>query len=168
MKQILAQKGVENEIVLLREKNIQRCHGCVEFCNPKGICCQKDDVEGILNKMVEADGFIFISPNYFQMPTGLLKDFMDRSCVLFSSGRDKSVKNIKTVVICVGAETPDESDVCAKNIADLYFRYFGKVVAIKSFQTKSELKGNYNDIFENGTNPNIEKELEELVEKLIK
>ena len=41
-----------------------------------------------------------------------------------------------------------------------------RVVAKKSFLSKSELKGNYNDIFENKLNPNIDKELENVAEKL--
>ena len=167
IQQILKDKGVENEIVLLREKKIERCHGCVEFCNPKGVCCQKDDVVDILDKMCQADAFIIISPNYFQMPSGLLKDFMDRTCIAFGNGKDKILKDKKAAVITVGTDKPSESEVCAKNIANLYLKYFGKVVAVKSFQTHSELKGNYNDIFESGLNSTIEEDLKELVLKLI-
>ncbi|HBP51492.1 MAG: Iron-sulfur flavoprotein [Candidatus Shapirobacteria bacterium GW2011_GWE1_38_10] len=168
MQKLFKEKGADNEIILLREKNINRCHGCIEFCNPAGICCQKDDVSPIIDKMVESDGLVIISPNYFQMPPGLLKDFMDRSCVVFASGKDELLKNKKTVIITVGAEKVEESEVCAKNIANLYCRYVGKVVATKSFQTKSELKGNYNDIFENGLNPDIHASLSSAVEALLK
>lgn len=168
IQQLLKDKGIENEIILLRQKNIGRCHGCVEFCNPKGICCQKDDVVDILDKMCQADAFIIISPNYFQMPPGLLKDFMDRTCIAFTTGQDNILKDKKAVVITVGTDEPSESEVCAKNISNLYLRYFGKVVAVKAFQTHSELKGNYNDIFENGLNPTIENDLKELVSKLIR
>jgi multimeric flavodoxin WrbA len=168
LQKLFKAKGVENEIVLLREKNINRCHGCIEFCNPNGICCQKDDVSSIIDKMVESDALIIISPNYFQMPPGLLKDFMDRSCVIFANGKDKILKKKKTAIITVGAEKAEESEVCAQNIAKFYCRYVGKVVATKSFQTKSELKGNYNDIFENNLNPNIRSSLGSIVEALLK
>lgn len=168
LQKLFKEKGVDNEIILLREKNINRCHGCVEFCNPAGICCQKDDVSLIIDKMVESDRLVIISPNYFQMPPGLLKDFMDRTCVIFASGKDKLLKNKKVAIIAVGAEKAEESEICAQNIAKLYCRYVGKVVVTKSFQTKSELKGNFNDIFENGLNPDIHASLGSIVEALLK
>jgi len=168
LQKLFKEKDVDNEIILLREKNINRCHGCIEFCNPAGICCQKDDVSSIIEKMVESDGLIIISPNYFQMPTGLLKDFMDRTCTIFTSGKDKLLKNIKTVIITVGAEKAEESEVCAQNIVKYYCRYVGNVIATKSFQTNSELKGNYNNIFENGLNPDIHASLNSIVEALLK
>ena len=121
----------------------------------------------ILNKMLEADALIFISPNYFQMPTGLMKDFMDRSCVVFASNKDKILLTKKTAVITVGRES-EENVACANNIANLYCRWISNVVIKKSFQTNSELKGNYNDIFENGLNPNIHASLNSIVASLLK
>jgi multimeric flavodoxin WrbA len=168
LQKLFKEKGVENEIVLLREKNIERCHGCVENCNPAGVCCIHDDVEVIINKMVESDGVIYISPNYFLMPTGLFKDFIDRSSVVFASGLSKKLENKKSAVICVGTDEVKEIDICVDNIANHYCQYFGKVVAKKSFRTHSELKGNYNDIFENGLNPDIHASLSSIVEALLK
>ncbi|MFA5025571.1 MAG: flavodoxin family protein [Candidatus Shapirobacteria bacterium] len=168
LQKLFKERGIENEVVLLREKKIERCHGCVENCNPAGVCCQHDDVEEILDKMVASDGIIYISPNYFQMPTGLLKDFMDRSSVAFASGRAKNLENKKSAVICVGTDEIKEIDVCVDNIANLYCQYFGKVVVKKSFRTHSELKGNYNDIFENDLNPDIRASLGSIVEALLK
>jgi multimeric flavodoxin WrbA len=55
--------------------------GCVEYCNHELKCHQKDDMTEIMNKMEAADGFIFISPNYFRMPTGLFKDYIDTGLV---------------------------------------------------------------------------------------
>lgn len=168
LQKLFKEKGVDNEIVLLRQKNINRCHGCVEFCNPAGICCQKDDVTSIIDKMIESDALIIISPNYFQMPPGLLKDFMDRTCVIFASGKDELLKNKKIAVIALGAEEAQESQVCAENIAKLYCRYIGKVVITKSFQANSELKGNYDDILKNSYNPDIKASLNSIVEALLK
>jgi len=39
-----------------------------------------------------------------------------------------------------------------------------QVVGQKSFQGNSELKGSCNDIFENNLNPNIQKDLQNLVD----
>lgn len=166
LKERFAKNGHENDIILLRQKNINRCHGCVEFCNPVGICCQHDDVPLIIDQMCQADAFVFISPNYFQMPTGLLKDFMDRSCVILASKKDKILNQKKAIVIAIGTDDPAKTNVCADNIAKLYLRYLCPVVATKSFRTRSELKGNLNDVFENGFNPNIKQDLEELATRL--
>ena len=164
LQKLFAQKGIDNDIILLREKNIGRCHGCIEICNPAGICCQKDDVSAIIDSMCSADGVIFISPNYFQMPTGLFKDFMDRSCVIFAAKKDKLLQNKKTVVISVGADQVEKSDVCVSNIVNYYCHTIGlSVVGRKSFQTHSELKGNLNDAFTSGLNPTIGHDLSGLV-----
>jgi len=168
LQKIFKSKGVDNEIILLRQQNINRCHGCIEICNPAGVCCQQDDVKSIIDKMVQSDGLIIISPNYFQMPPGILKDFMDRTCIIFASGKDKILKFKKTAIIAVGADEAKESEVCAENIANLYCRYVGKVVAIKAFQTHSELKGNYDDVFTSGLNPSIKSDLQTIVEALLK
>ena len=167
LQKIFQEKGIENEIVLLREKNIERCHGCVEFCNHQKDCRIQDDMPEILNKMVISDAYIFISPNYFQMPTGLLKDFMDRSNVIFHR-KDADLKNKKIIVISHGTDSPTESLVCANNIANLYCKYIGKVVGVKSFQSHSELAGHLDDVFTSGLNPNIKEELQSLVSALIK
>lgn len=168
LQKLFKEKNVDNEIILLRQQKIERCHGCVENCNPAGVCCLHDDMETIIDKMVAADGLIFISPNYFQMPTGLFKDFMDRSCVVFANKKDEFLKDKKTAIICVGADDTEETDVCVETISKLYCRYIGKVVAKKSFKTKSELKGNFNDIFENDLNPDIRASLGSIVEALLK
>jgi multimeric flavodoxin WrbA len=156
-------KGIENEIILLRKKNIKRCQACVEYCNHKAKCRIKDDMEDILDKYVAADGYIIITPNYFQMPTGLLKDFIDRSSVLAVQNREAHFKNKKAVVICIGTDTFERIGNCAKTLVN----YFGEVnltnVLVKLFQSKSELKGNLNDIFENNLNPKINHDLQECV-----
>jgi multimeric flavodoxin WrbA len=167
LKQILEKKGIENEIILLREKNIQRCDGCVEYCNKKLDCNKKDDMVEIFDKMKSADGYVFISPNYFKMPSGIFKNFIDRCSVFYTAQTNLSKK--KSIVIVVGTDTIEEIDVCLKNICDNFCKTLGTpVVAKKSFRSRSELKGNYNDIFENKLNPDIDKELERMADELYK
>ncbi|MEK7166569.1 MAG: flavodoxin family protein [Patescibacteria group bacterium] len=165
--QLFVSKGIENEIVLLRNCTIERCHGCVEFCNHQHKCRIRDDMDSILEKMLRADAFVFISPNYFQLPTGLFKDFIDRSSVIFHMASEAELKSKKTLVMSLGTDSPEESEVCAQNIAKYYCCYFGNVVGVKSFQTHSELKGNYDDVFTSGLNPNIKQDLESLAGLLV-
>jgi len=165
IKQILEEKGVENEIVLLREKNIERCDGCMEYCNKNLACHKKDDMPEILDKMKKADGYVFVCPNYFKMPPGIFKNFIDRCCIFYTSKTDFSKK--RAVVIVVGADETKYIDVCLKNVYGNFCEFLGiRVVAKKSFRSKSELKGNYNDIFENRLNPDIEKEIEKMTDDL--
>jgi len=164
LKEILERKGLKNEIILLREKNIQRCRGCVEYCNRNLKCYQKDDMAEIMKKMIKARGYIFALPNYFGMPPGLFKDFIDKCSIFYTAQTDLTSK--RALVISVGTDLP-----CIKeNIRNIVKNFCNtlkiKVVAKGAFVSRSELKGNYNDIFENKLNPNIEKELERMVNKL--
>ena len=102
LKQLLKKKGVENEIILLREKNIQRCNGCVEYCNHNLKCHHKDDMAEIMQKMLEADGYVFALPNYFAMPPGLFKNFIDKCSIFYTAQTDLTSK--RAIVISVGTD----------------------------------------------------------------
>lgn len=165
LKKIFEKNGTENEIILLRKMNVKRCDGCVEYCNKKLNCRKKDDMVEIFGKMKNADGYVFISPNYFKMPAGIFKNFIDRCSVLYTARTDLSGK--RAIVVAIGADEIKNINICLKNICDNFCRTLGiPVVAKKSFRSRSELKGNYNDIFENKLNFGIEKELESMVSKL--
>ncbi|WP_300673497.1 flavodoxin family protein [Desulfoluna sp.] len=73
--------GHEVEQIDLTRKEIKGCLGCAKCKeNPKAIACiQKDDAEGILTKMMEADATLFTSPAYFWGVTAQVKALMDRS-----------------------------------------------------------------------------------------
>ena len=167
LKQIFEKMGAENEIILLREKNIERCDGCVEYCNQNLNCSKKDDMVEIFEKIRNADGYVFVSPNYFKMPPAIFKNFIDRCSIFYTAHTDFSKK--RAIVIVVGADVIKEIDVCLKNICDNFCKTLGiPVVDKKSFRSRSELKGNYNDIFENNLNKNIDKEIEKMADKLFK
>jgi multimeric flavodoxin WrbA len=169
LKEIFEQKGVENEIILLRSRNIQRCGGCVEYCNKHLRCCHNDDMAKIIQKMLKVDGYVFVSPNYFAMPPGLFKDFIDKCSVLYTSyyfEKEPGLSKKKALVITVCTDKKFV-DACKDHVAKWFCETLRMdVVAKKGFLSKSELKGNYNDIFENKLNPNIDMELENIAEKL--
>jgi multimeric flavodoxin WrbA len=167
LQKLLKAKGISNEIILLRKKKINRCLGCVEYCNRHFKCHIKDDMPSIMEKMQEADAFIFISPNYFKMPTGLFKDFIDRCSIFYTAGKEDQFKTKKAIVIAVGTDIVKNINVCLDNIANNFCRTIGlTVVAKKSFRSHSELKGNYNDIFSRQLNPTINQDLKQMVAKL--
>ncbi len=76
--------GAETELLLLRKLDIKRCDGCLS-CDiggtyRKGVCKIKDDMREIYPKLIEADAMVFGTPAYFDLLSGLLKNFMDRPC----------------------------------------------------------------------------------------
>jgi multimeric flavodoxin WrbA len=168
LQKLFKDKKVDNDIILLREKNIERCHGCVEFCNHELKCRLDDDMSGIMEQMTKADGFVFITPNYFQMPPGLFKDYIDRCSIFFTANQHESFQTKKAVVICVGSDEPEKTDVCTNIIAHNFCEIIGlTIVGTKSFQTHSELNGNYNDIFENSINLTVKSDLQTLADSLV-
>ncbi len=72
-------EGKPVEVVTLHQKNIKQCVGCWTcWVNMPGKCMLKDDVEGILMKIVESDLVIFASPIILGFMSSLLKRFTDR------------------------------------------------------------------------------------------
>ena len=168
LQELFQQKNAENEIILLREKHIGLCKGCVEYCNHKLECRYKDDMIDISNKIRKAERLVFITPNYFQMPPAIFKNFIDRCSIFYTRGEEKLFKKKKAAVVCVGTDTVERIQVCTDNIANLFCKTMGlPVVVTKSFRSNSELKGKFHDILENNLNPSLLKDLDEIVNKLI-
>lgn len=94
----VAKGGIDTELILLREKDVKGCDGCLtceaEGKQRKGICRIHDDMQEIYPKLVEADGLAFGTPVYFEMLSGLLKNFMDRTCPIWPRLEGKPVVGI--------------------------------------------------------------------------
>ncbi|MGB9979655.1 NAD(P)H-dependent oxidoreductase [Methanobacterium sp.] len=69
---------VEFEYVFLKDINLKTCRGC-GVCFEKGekFCPLKDDRPMLEEKMHNADGVIFTSPNYVFNVSGIIKNFID-------------------------------------------------------------------------------------------
>lgn len=70
--------GIETEIFWIGIRPISGCMGCNQ-CLETGRCCMEDSVNLFLEKVPEADGFVFGSPVHFASATGALTSFMDRA-----------------------------------------------------------------------------------------
>jgi multimeric flavodoxin WrbA len=70
---------IECEMVQLSDYNLGTCKGCI-LCMDKGeeLCPLKDDRDKLIEKMLNSDGVIFASPNYFFQVSALMKLFIDR------------------------------------------------------------------------------------------
>lgn len=83
---------VDVEKIYLYEANIKNCNGCM-VCTPlKGSkdCPIEDDLTGILKRMVEADAFIFGSPNHCHTVTSAMTNLWARMQTL---GKMKVIRN---------------------------------------------------------------------------
>ena len=86
-------KNHEKELVLLKDKKIKHCVGCLYCDEHKEDCSIKDDDMKELNdKFKKADIVIIGSANYFDNVTGLLKDFIDRTNPFYKTGLLKGKK----------------------------------------------------------------------------
>ena len=128
----VAKAGVETEMILLRNRQINGCDGCLSCeagaTQRKGICRIQDDMQQIYPKLAEADGFAFGTPVYFDMLSGLLKNFMDRTCPIWpmlelkpvvgvavaEAGIGQAVANLKTYSGITGMRWRGEVTALAK------------------------------------------------------
>ena len=90
--------GARTELVLLREKRIEFCNGCLN-CDSTGECNIRDDMQIIYPKLKEADLIILGSPNYFSNVSGMMKNFIDRLNPFYTN---KKLRNKKVVAVVVG------------------------------------------------------------------
>jgi len=91
--------GAEVELYSVAGKNIQPCDGCWG-CTKTGKCHIKDDMQGLYDKLVGADGIIFGTPIYFWGMTAQAKAVMDRTISLNQPTRSLANKVCGVVASC--------------------------------------------------------------------
>lgn len=75
----LEKEGISTELLQLGSSNIRGCRACFKcFENKDRRCIQKDDLNGFIEKMTEADGIIIGSPTYFANVSTEVKALIDR------------------------------------------------------------------------------------------
>ena len=80
------------EIIDVAHADIHPCTGCIH-CGYEGPCSQKDDVEGIRAKILDADMMVFATPLYYYGMSAQLKTLVDRFCAFNSSIHGKHIKS---------------------------------------------------------------------------
>ncbi len=86
----LEKEGIEVEIIHVGNKTIRgclACNGCARNQDEK--CVIKDEVNGWIQKMKEADGIILGSPVHYAAIAGTMKAFLDRA--FYVTGANKSM-----------------------------------------------------------------------------
>lgn len=79
----------EAEKIFLGDKEIHPCTGCYS-CARTGKCMQKDEMAGVLEKMIEADVIVMSTPVYFYSMCAQMKTLIDRTVARYRdiSGKD--------------------------------------------------------------------------------
>lgn len=93
-------KGAEEtgaivEKIYLSDQNIHYCIGC-NACQDTHCCFQKDDMQGILGKMKEADVIVLATPVYFYTMSAQMKTMIDRSVPMYLQLMNKEFYFIAT------------------------------------------------------------------------
>jgi multimeric flavodoxin WrbA len=125
-----AAEGAETEFVLLRSKDVRMCKGCmtceVGNSGKPGVCVIKDEMEQVLSQMLEADAFVFGTPVYFYMLSGLLKNFMDRTIPIWPL-----LKGKRAAGVAVAEDTMGRAIDNIRTYSDLLqLEWGGEVIAI--------------------------------------
>ena len=90
--------GADVNLFSVAGKTIQPCDGC-RSCASTAKCHQDDDMQGLYDLMIEADGIIFGTPIYFWGMTAQAKTIMDRTIALNQPGRNLTNKVAGVVVV---------------------------------------------------------------------
>ena len=80
------ERGAETELVTIFDKEIKPCDGCYA-CQKTGKCHIKDDMQGVYDKFLAADGIIWGTPVYYFGVAAQAKILIDRSFALSKGTR---------------------------------------------------------------------------------
>lgn len=91
-KQGAEEAGHTVDIIDAAHANIHPCTGCIH-CGYEGPCVQKDEIDQIRPKILEADMMVFVTPLYYYGMSAQLKILIDRFCAFNSSIQRKHMKS---------------------------------------------------------------------------
>lgn len=117
----VADAGGVGEQIFLPQLNIQSCRQCKDDgwgdCNGRGRCVIADDMNAVVEKMREADGFVFATPVYFSDLSETMKAFTDRlrrTCLHDDGARGITGK--PAVGICVAGGGGGGAPTCVRTL----------------------------------------------------
>lgn len=87
--------GHKVEKVYLNDLEIAPCVACYG-CRGTGRCVQKDDMEALLARIVDADVLVLATPVYFYTMSAQMKTMIDRTLPRYTEIRNKDVYFIAT------------------------------------------------------------------------
>ena len=158
LKDRLKKERIIANVITPGNQKIYLCTGCMD-CDENGKCDFKDDMEENINKILESETLIFITPTRWNLLSGDLKIFMDRLNPLYTP---RKLKNKKMVSIVIGAKKKEEYSTEAA------------LTSLNSFASSADMKVVYSkefndcllatDILEK--QDEIDKTINELIKKI--
>ena len=112
------QDGAEVELYSVAGKTIAPCDAC-RSCGNKGVCHIEDDMQGLYDKLLEANGIIFGTPVYFYNMASQCKVVMDRTIALYHTEKNLANK-VGGIVVVAGSLGNIDA------IKDLYFFFVSR------------------------------------------
>jgi len=136
-------KGAGTELILIREKNISWCNGCLTCAGGKAPCViQDDDMKDIYPKIKEADVIILASPVWYDMITPQMLNFIDRLNPI-----QNDIKGKKFAFILSGQLTDEDAEESQgraisylKQVAKLYELNLIDFISAKGVKEKDDAK----------------------------
>jgi multimeric flavodoxin WrbA len=97
-------EGATCEFVDVGSADIRPCKAC-QSCSTRGTCVQKDGMEQVYPKILEADVLVLGTPVYFWGPSAQMKTFIDRWYALVSGRGRNELRGKKAVVVTAYGDT---------------------------------------------------------------
>jgi multimeric flavodoxin WrbA len=93
-----SRRGARVDTLLLRRMDVRMCKGCLA-CEEggkdrPGLCRIKDDMNLVYPMLLAADALVLATPGYFEMVSGLLKNFIDRTCAIWPRLEGKRIAGL--------------------------------------------------------------------------
>lgn len=133
------ENGVLTDKISLADKSIAPCDGC-SGCVETGECVIHDDVQGIFQKMLDAEGIIWATPVYFWSMTAQTKALMDRTYALLFPKLQLASKVGGLILVASSRGCMNTA-----NVFQMYFNYNHMVFAEFAWgyaREKGEIKDN--------------------------
>lgn len=141
----LEKEKIQTEIFWIGKDSIHGCVGCGS-CAKLGICVYDDVLNVLLEKVKEADGYVFGSPVYYASPNGAMISLLDR--LFMCGGRYMKFKPAASIVSARRAGTTASYDVLNKyiginNMIGVPSPYWNNVHGSKSEDVLQDKEGIY-------------------------
>ncbi len=104
LKDRFKKERIVSYIITPGNQKIYLCTGCMD-CDTNGHCDFKDDMSENIDKILDSDTLIFITPTRWNLLSGDLKIFMDRLNPLYTT---KKLENKKMVSLVIGSKDKAE------------------------------------------------------------
>jgi len=103
-----AGKWAQAECVTLSDLSIAPCTACGACKQSGGVCVQKDDMIGLVEKMKAADALILATPVYYGDVTAQMKICIDRCYCLMDMQFNSELKGKKVALVTTCAQPQDD------------------------------------------------------------